>query len=277
MNQLFDLYNPSDTGSNMATTINSIAVANITNNTNSDWYTKTSLSNSVNPSMEERISLLPDNVEQTAPALIHIGESLPSLRTILKRFYPVYNVPKTTLPSARQQAFVFMPYLPPPVTLQYQTGTTYTVSPYLTTPVSFLSRMFAGVRGTMRYAYFGGNASTPTFVGRVFEKDLNIRYFDVNSTSRIYNIFNQYVLGGVNTYYNNYEPLVVDVPFQNYQWFYPTSKRPFVNAASNYGITFSQFVNDTDVRENLIMQSTGEDFQFVIYNGPPIVALAQLP
>jgi len=273
MNQTFDLVNPLNAFQSTGMQVVAIDIQADTVEYNDQWYEKTaSLSNSVNPAMVESVSLLPESIATNTPSLIHIGENVPSLRPICKRFTSLQLTPMTTVPT-RHFTFQFIPYLPMPRSIAETTATDYQISPYCTTPTSFLSRMFGGVRGTMRYAVMNEYAGSTAWVGRCFGSNNVLRHFaagiEENAT-----IFNQFFLGGLNAFRISSEPLVIDVPFQNYHWFYPTAKREFRPSEDpqDYGVSFGHLVTDTNFRESNIWQSTGEDVQFVIYNGPPIVA-----
>lgn len=220
---LFDVYSPGAGYQYIAPVEEVLAPSTEYTYVNNDWATKTASSNSVNPSQTESISLLPDSAPSEEPAMIHIGESVASLRTVLKRFHPLWFRENVTMAANPRFFSDFIPYFPMPKSTE-TLGGGYAISPYNTTPASFLSRMFAGVRGTMRYSLVVGAAGADqVYIGRCYGHQNVVR--TMAPTAANAQAMNNYLRGGINAYKYVYEPLVVDVPFQNYRWFYPTSKR----------------------------------------------------
>jgi hypothetical protein len=238
---------------------------------NTNWVTYTSqLANDVNPSVTHNVNLLPDMISDNKAALLQIGENIPSLRLVCKRFAPFSTFDQTSNGNNWYYGGMFLPYLG---SFEYpQTGTPneFYTPPHALTPIIYLSRMFAGMRGAMRYAWVGVNsvATANMLVSRMYGIENRIYQVNFQETSDIIAI-NQHFVGGMTAYQAQHEPLVIEIPFQNYKWFYPT--KSLASDEVRYGAIMLNSYSDAVQRPNLIFQSAGEDLQFVIYNGPPII------
>lgn len=232
-------------------------------------YTSAAESNNVNPSMSTSINLSPGDTNDKA-AIIHMGESIPSLRLLLKRFYPLMNYPSQTVTTSSFNG-PFLPYYPP-VPLGPNNGTNTLIPPYLNNPITYLSKMFGGMRGSTRYYVntpYGATAREVS-VGRFY--GLFGRYYQVPDTVNTLRILNEHVPGGLASFKPSGEPILVDIPYQNYHWFYPTTNTEYLTSVSQYGAWLFGGPSSGSSSGNFQLHySTGEDFQFVIYNGPPII------
>lgn len=230
-----------------------------------DWQEHTSESNNVNPAMTTSINLNPGDSNDKA-AIIHIGESIPSLRLLCKRFYPLYNFTNSNV-TAQVIHGIFCQYFPQVPIGQVLSGSL--VFPANNNPITYLSKMFAGVRGSTRY-FVSSAATRDVFVARMYGTPNALYQITDSSSSAI--TLNTIITGGIAFYKSQGEPTVFDIPYQNYHWFYPTAHRLFDSAATEYGATmFTSPGAGTTTLPQTQYFSTGEDFQFVIYNGPPIV------
>lgn len=253
---------------------------------NTLWYEQTSSgtdSNDVNPLLTSGVNLFPEACFDGKPALIHIGERIPSLRPLLKRFSPltVYDGFEATMPGYMYNYFI--PYYPQPqYTIVNNNTGNFIVTPYLNTPTTYLSRMFGGMRGTMRYGISDDDGSSVDYMyaQRTYGYDYNITYFDMKLANL--SIFNSMYRYGQNLFRKEYEPLVIDLPYQNAHWFYPTAialTATYTGTTADeqglgvqkYGLMISERNVNANQKEKYITQAVGEDFQFVIYNGPPII------
>lgn len=230
------------------------------------WKEYTADSNAVNPAMSTSINLSPGDTNDKA-ALIHIGENIPSLRLLLKRFYPLASFPNYTT-TVNDMHGPFLPYLPPSSIGQIS-GATTLYPPYLNNPVTYLAKMFGGMRGSVRY-FLSMSSTRDYFVGRFYgEQGRSYRIPDSVNTLRI---LNEHLPGGLTSYKTQGEPVVVDIPYQNYHWFYPTANVPTNTTTLSYGALALTAPNaNTSSQPHHLYYSTGEDFQFVLYNGPPII------
>ena len=254
-----------------------------------DLSTFTSLTeNDNNPLLTIVHNILPDSKLNDEASMIHMGERYNSFRTILKKFY-FYNRFRTSS-NVTSIASYFVPYLPiatteGPVIVDRVSNTRYFVRS--NTPVQHLSKMFAGMRGSTRYAIYPSrypNTPQTTIVNRAFGQEPYVYSHFQGRISDTQCFINQSIDG--KAVYKQSEPIVFDIPFQNFHWFYPTKKRPISMVSTVaaggipnlsqdiYGVFVSQLFNSADYYD--IHSSIGEDFTFCIYNGPPIIAKAWL-
>ena len=241
--------------------------------------------NDNNPVLSIVHNLLPDYKPNTDPSVMQVGERYNSFRVMLKRFYP-YNIIASEVSDPLQLDTRFVPYLPN-CTLSGIQNEAGTVGHYIffkiNTPLQHLSKMFAGCRGSTRYSVtptIQSDATGTTFVTRAFGQE-TYKYLTV------FNSINNYIAYAIRTVngfasFKNTEPVVFDIPYQNYHWFYPTVKRPvevYLDSSLNgtpralmdsYGayVSHSAYSPTTSI----VHSSIGEDFTFCIYNGPPLIA-----
>jgi hypothetical protein len=176
----------------------------------------------------------------------------------------------------------FVPYLPIPSS---QIDGEWTSN--ATTHIAHLSRMFAGCRGTVRWYLdpvgFKGAGGFALFqtatISRGYGNMNEVKWLDVTTAGTAnasMSFMPSYLVDGWTKYKAQYEPIIIDIPYQNYTWYYRTMR---TNATTVYG-AFAGFFGSASVGPNLVLEnyvSAGEDFQFVIYNGPPIIIQYTLP
>lgn len=240
-----------------------------------NWANYTS-DRSVNPEMQTQVKLFPGSDSDDKALKIYIGEKVGSLRTVLKRFElsHVYRPGSTTVGNFYTS--FFLPYLPIPSS---QINDLWTLN--ATTHIAHLSRMFVGARGTVRWLvdpqYLTGQvAATPNYhtsmVSRGYGNMTDIKYVraDTAGTQANVNWITTYLVDGITKYKNLYEPILAEIPFQNFRWYYPTVKSL---ATTFYGAYWTMLITSgTGPAANVECSvAAGEDFQFVIYNGPPII------
>jgi hypothetical protein len=115
-----------------------------------------------------------------------------------------------------------------------------------------------------------GASSRDVLVGRFYGRFGG--FYQITDGVNLLRILNENIPGGLTSYKPTGEPILVDIPYQNYRWFYPTAKQDFLTTTLQYGaVLFTGLSTSTASGNYQLFYSTGEDFQFVLYNGPPII------
>jgi len=234
-----------------------------------DWGNYTSAVAN-NPEFSTFTTLLPDDHNEHAPHL-HMGERITSLRSVLKRFTiynsSIYNVAITTPPGGYMGWFV--PYLPLPIATDVANKYTNNTN----TPITHISRMFAGMRGSMRWHMtVETNSNLVSRFSRGFgfqDNQIWVKFINYLNSSNVA-LLNTAMADGHSCVKPTYEPAVFDIPFQNYYWWYPTGNNSTIGS-NTYGGYFWEFYISNNYSPRLFSVAAGEDLQFVIYNGPPII------
>lgn len=234
-------------------------------------YTSEFDNNTNNPVLSLEHSLLPNFKTGNDGAVLNIGERFNSFRTLLKRFHPWTTFYLTDI---IQERFFFLPYLPFSSTVSAESATQLTVR--VNTPLIHLSRMFAGMRGSVRYM-IDAKISPPriTQVARGF---FNPNFYVIKSSDSNPNLLALQMLfqAGIASFKTQFEPLVFDIPYQMTRWFYPTAKQASYPSTYSSGVRYGAFFSDISIPAEGrtirdVSVAAGEDFNLVIYNGPPII------
>jgi hypothetical protein len=245
------------------------------------WFFHTSLKEPVNPEMKVSLTLMP-TVSDDRPLAIHIGEKILSLRTVLKRFsmYSYVVAPNGSTSGPTIMSF-FFPYRPNQHSLN-ALDQWYNVA---NTPLAHVMLMFAGIRGSVRYhiqPIMGTNTQPfdqPVFISRGYGYPSDMRGILMPAGVNI---------GQLPTYFSDgftwlksiFEGITFDIPFQAFHWYEETTFK--ANAAGDgideYGAYVSIPTSVGIQPPNMAASvAIGEDFQCVVYNGPPIVTLYEYP
>jgi len=235
------------------------------------------VSNPVSTVMCVEETLLPETDLSTQPCINHMGEKFTSMRPFLKRFYPYAYRIKT--PDNNSLTSDFYPYLP----LEPFISNVATVNRYplvMMTPARYISNMFFGVRGSIRYR--GVFAVEPDHDAAIditrsaskvsIHRDFKTPFLETVS-STVNWMWNKLQSGTGETCYavKQGEPVFVEVPYQNVSQYYPTHNIDPTYTQVTYGVSFD-FMNAV-VPNYELYNSIGEDFNPVIWNGVPLVSI----
>jgi hypothetical protein len=232
--------------------------------------------NAQNPKLTLSANVMPFS-HSTLPCTMNMGERFTSLRPLLKRFYPYMNI-RDKDGTAPGYLSYFIPYLPFDSDVTGN-GVTNSVTLSIQTPLRYISNMFAGVRGSIRYKimpvgvenFIGNNAKVSIY--RDFDK-----YRTVTTTDMI--LFGYWPSTKVEAStgealyaWQAAESIIVDVPHQ----FVSNYRTTAISLLTNiyYGIRVV-FLEGWNPRVE-VYNSAGEDFMPVIWNGTPIVVLYNGP
>jgi hypothetical protein len=234
----------------------------------------TAESNDVNP-MYSQSTLLYPTFETDKPMKLQIGEDVKSLRMILKRLSWFRTIQYT--PDTDEWVTYFLPLVPP---VRYFVEETEPLTQtlgydWVNTPISYLSKMFAGVRGSVRYTVFDRSHSTNTnnevrYVTRGYRNMTSLKLFVLLLRDLCW--VKAYFAAGTTMFRKTAEPIQFDIPYQAFTLFHETAKIDDLNN-DVYGAQYLLPPTTGPQHKLDIFVSAGEDFQCVIYNGPPLINL----
>lgn len=207
--------------------------------------------------------LLEPFVDSVVPKY-QMGEDFLSLRPFLKRFYP-YQTLIADHGGNPYGTMWFVPYL---LNEQLFTSTTPpTVLPILMHPVRWVSNLFVGIRGSMRYK---------------LRNELNVTACrNFLAPNQIYEVttplqsawFSSWTsTGEAEALVEVGETAMFQLPFQGNSNFIPTSQNDFPHYATQYGLSIvTKDANETFSQGDTVFASIGEDFNPVLWNGVPLL------
>lgn len=247
----------------------------LTSDTNYWTYTSEMNSNSMNPAISQTVVMLPTAFQSDVTKL-HIGEAFVSLRNLLKRFYP--NVSGDFI---GYRSGFFFPYLPIEPFIYTNSSVNYQVDG-MNTPLRYISSMFYGVRGSIRYRF---NFPTLSEASQNTNEVTVRRDFQKLTTTYAYSTLVEEVdftftwikalagAGEVTYRVAHGEPMYVEIPYQCVGQYQPTtiSMPPYTDLPPCYGVAlWCQLPSVRDSCEAYV--AAGEDFMPVIWNGIPLLS-----
>jgi hypothetical protein len=236
-------------------------------------YTSEVVSNSMNPGVSKTVVMTPPTMSSDVMQL-HIGEEFGSLRNLLKRFFPNYLLSTGGNPNCYG---FFLPYLPLEPFFYLSGGEPYHPNG-MNTPLRYISSMFYGVRGSVRYRLNHplqmNDESEPASVSVFRDFQQLLCQVLSNPTPAFSWMWLKTAAGSGEQSFliRNGEPIFFEIPYQcNQQYQRTTVILPPYNAISpQYGVTvnYQSFPNS----QVEVYVAAGEDFMPVIWNGVPLVA-----
>jgi len=144
----------------------------------------------------------------------------------------------------------------------------------LMTPTRYISNLFVGVRGSVRYRFNTTGTpgpSTHVQMRRDFGQPFTF-YYAMDAINYLYQKW-QTGTGEAAFSQCHGEPMFFELPWQCVSQFKPTKVNPstFDTGTFDYGMSFTTQEAMTDNFE--IYQSIGEDFNPVIWNGVPMLSV----
>jgi hypothetical protein len=235
-------------------------------------YTSRVESNELNPAISKKVIMIPPILQSDVMPL-HIGEEFVSLRNMLKRFYPNYFITNGGNPTTFG---AFITYLPLEPFLHVVGSTVY--SPCgMNTPLRYISNLFYGVRGSVRYrlnhpldSSTGANTPATVSVFRSFYPPLTQLLGNAITTFNWMWLKASAGSGEATFLIQNGEPIFFEIPYQcNSQYQRTTVILPPYAGTPQYGVmvNYQSYVN-TQIE---VYVAAGEDFMPVIWNGVPLL------
>lgn len=235
------------------------------------YQTYTMESNANVPILKDVDSALPSDSTDNHIRL-HMGEKFLSFRPFLKRFYPYFRLAGISSDvGIRPQAF-FIPYLPQEPLFSVSTGVKY--PQMMMTPLRYISNLFYGVRGSVRY-----RLSPDNFVSTTTKYQAS-RFFNTPHamTSCPLVEYPNWIWAKANTgsgeaafVVGGNEPAYLEVPWQCVSQFKNTERNSNVYTNVEYGVNV--WSSDPISGHVEIYCAAGEDFNPVIWNGVPMLGV----
>jgi len=247
-----------------------------------EYNTYTMMSNENQPVLQTSFKLLPFS-NTSDVAINYMGEKFLSFRPALKRFYTYYNTMDqyTQGYSVGPWGAIFLPYLP--IEPLYQTiSSTYYYPPFLMTPVRYISNLFYGVRGSIRYRFTPYNVGVVTTTTeplpismQVSRNFLNPYTFIGIIDHKLSWLFARSVAssGEASFLSSQGEPVVFEVPHQFVSQYIPTLKPSYTTTSYGFQLSMQTPSTDNPTIYGEFTCAAGEDFNPVIWNGVPIVSM----
>jgi hypothetical protein len=249
-----------------------------TYNTDGQYDQFTMEATEISPVLEQTHSLLPTSSNEYS-TLVHMGEMYTSFRPALQRFYPYYFFRPGT-GTAGGISTTHFPYLPwEPLFNSTGVGNT-TYPPMMMTPLRWLSNLFYGVHGTIRYRLSPGSVGSTNYLPRInfyrsFDYPFFRRYGNTDPAIVRWIRGKSYAgMGEASFVPSNGESVIVDAPYQFVSQYLPTAKNGEIATTTGYGygITMSM-MNPQPVGTYMeLYAAAGEGFNPVIWNGVPLLA-----
>lgn len=239
-----------------------------------DYFIYTS--EKVGGSVDSSIVLLPESF-QTDVGVLHMGEEFVSLRNMLKRFYPSFNMES----GGTGQLFgFFVSYLPLEPMFYTDSHANIACQTAFQTPLRYISNLFYGVRGSVRYRistpYGAVNNQPMQFtVSRDFAPLWSIFHAPSSGPTNYFSWLQQKAnVGSGEACFRTTvgEPAFFEIPYQCVSQFQPTTiiTPPFTDYGKVYGVKVD--VNGNNFQGCDLYVAAGEDFMPVIWNGVPLLS-----
>lgn len=224
------------------------------------------------------------NFENTNASILTIGESFDSLRPLLKRFYPLVNIPVKNATRVCRQVF---PVFPGVYGNSQGLLTDYTGFE-LNTPLRYISQCFYGWKGTIRHRYYANHTTTANKMDVYVNKTIEVPYKtyqpltgDANLAIRNdYMAWKKYSGRGEVMYHALHgESIIVDIPNQYASLFQevPEVVNTEISESVQLCTAVTYYLSTLAFSPNVeCYLSIGEDFNLVGMNPPPIVYVATL-
>lgn len=234
------------------------------------YSTYTMESNEITPVLSSTTTFL-QTADATEVATHFMGERFTSFRPMIKKASIYTNYMTSTTRAFTKYIMYNLPYFPDEVNTVAFSPTQTVIPPVVTTPIRYMSNLFVGVRGSVRYTlvpepeYNSGELCCSLTVSNCFLTPYSEDSFNMQVTSP-YNL----VLEGrdkmTGFHMRAGEPICFDVPHQFVHQYYPTDVIENYNREC-YGFSLGTW----GALRSLIYVSAGEDFTPVIWNGVPVM------
>lgn len=239
-----------------------------------DVYTLwTMQSNANNPMFESCNMLMPQIPDKTA-VINHVGEKN-SFRSLFKRFfYYHYNPGVISTGGNLGPIGYFIPFFPIDPYL-YGVAPANTMVNIVNTPIRYITNLFAGYRGSIRYRI------NPYFVGTFGKKISVFRYFGLPfqasytvDTHQASVSWSKLLTGMGEAAFavSMSEPFYFDIPWQCVSQFFSTQINTDLTVPQYGFMLYFDGVDSSNIPFDVYC-SAGEDFSPTIWNGVPIVSI----